>query len=156
MSSSRQIVLSIDPLSEEADYTVQWVAENFLRKTDNIYIFMVLVVEDDNDVSDELEAVVFDDGTLSDIQKETAAQNSLAMANIVKRLNAKGFNNVSYRIYKAMASKACDTLVQYIDSQKTDCLVMGSRSLSGWKRFFMGSFSDYVQSQAKCPVLIVK
>ncbi|KAI9008775.1 hypothetical protein CLU79DRAFT_776856, partial [Phycomyces nitens] len=152
---SRQIVLSIDPLSEEADYTVQWVSENFLRPADNIFIFMVMVVEDETDIPDELEPVVFDDGTLSDIQKETVSKNTLAMTNIKRQLNSKGYKNVSYHIFKAIASKACDTLVQYVDSQKTDCLVMGSRSLSGWKRFFMGSFSDYVQSQTKCPVLIV-
>ena len=37
-----------------------------------------------------------------------------------------------------------------------DVIVMGSRGVSGIRRFFVGSISDKVVSHAPCPVLIVR
>ena len=94
---------------------------------------------------------------------------------IVKKIADAGFQ-VKMHIFKTNATQACNVMVDYLDTQNMDCLVMGSRNLSGWKRyvikkglfilekvltcgifrFFMGSFSEYIQSHVHCPVLIVK
>lgn len=42
---SRQIALAIDPLSEEANRTVQWAIDNFFRPTDKIHAIMVMVLD---------------------------------------------------------------------------------------------------------------
>jgi hypothetical protein len=41
----RQIALAIDPVSEEANKTVQWAIDNFLRPTDEIHAIMVMVLD---------------------------------------------------------------------------------------------------------------
>lgn len=41
----RQIALAIDPLSEEANKTVDWAIENFFRPTDEIHAIMVMVLD---------------------------------------------------------------------------------------------------------------
>lgn len=43
--ATRQIGLAIDPLSMEANKTVQWAIENFLRPTDEIHAMMVMVLD---------------------------------------------------------------------------------------------------------------
>jgi hypothetical protein len=43
--TARQIALAIDPVSEEANKTVQWAIENFLRPTDEVHAIMVMVLD---------------------------------------------------------------------------------------------------------------
>lgn len=42
---SRHIALAIDPLSEEADKTIQWAIDNFFRPTDQIHAVMILILD---------------------------------------------------------------------------------------------------------------
>lgn len=44
-NKTRQIALAIDPLSEEANKTIEWAIENFLRPTDEIHAIMVMVLD---------------------------------------------------------------------------------------------------------------
>ena len=57
---------------------------------------------------------------------------------------------------KLMEGRPADTIVQVAEEEKFDLIVLGSRGLSGIKRFFLGSVSNEVVNQAKCPVLVVK
>lgn len=57
---------------------------------------------------------------------------------------------------KLMEGRPADTIVQVAEDEKFDLIVIGSRGLSGIKRFFLGSVSNEVVNQAKCPVLVVK
>lgn len=41
----RQIAIAIDPLSEEANATIDWTIENLLRPTDEIHAMMVMVLD---------------------------------------------------------------------------------------------------------------
>ncbi len=47
-------------------------------------------------------------------------------------------------------------LIDYAKKNDVDLIVVGSRGLSGFKEFFMGSVSHYVVQKAHCPVLVVK
>lgn len=41
----RQIAIAVDPLSQEAERTVQWAIDNFFRPTDQIHAIMVMVLD---------------------------------------------------------------------------------------------------------------
>jgi nucleotide-binding universal stress UspA family protein len=49
-----------------------------------------------------------------------------------------------------------DALVGKAEQLSSDLMIMGSRGMSGLKKAFMGSVSDYCVHHASCPVLIVR
>ncbi|MEM2981913.1 MAG: universal stress protein, partial [Candidatus Bathyarchaeia archaeon] len=49
-----------------------------------------------------------------------------------------------------------DIIVNIAKEEKTDLIIIGSRGLSGVKRFLLGSVSNRVSHHAPCPVLIVR
>ncbi|KAI8053156.1 uncharacterized protein B0P05DRAFT_308397 [Gilbertella persicaria] len=142
----RQVAIAVDPLSEEANKTICWAKENFFRPTDEIHAVMVMVLDCEfGEQAIELPPT----DSLETIEKEAT------MDKIVQEIEKDGFKVIKH-VFKTDSTHACNVLVDYIETEKKDCLILGSRNLSGWKRFFMGSFSDYVQSHVNCPVLIVK
>lgn len=56
------------------------------------------------------------------------------MDKIVDKIKTAGFQ-VKSHVFKTDTTHACDVLIEYLDTKTMDCLVMGSRNLSGWKRF---------------------
>jgi nucleotide-binding universal stress UspA family protein len=52
--------------------------------------------------------------------------------------------------------RAADQIIETANSEKFDLIVIGSRGRGKIKEFFLGSVSDRVADDAKCPVLIVK
>jgi universal stress protein A len=49
-----------------------------------------------------------------------------------------------------------EEVVRVAEEEKVDLIVMGSRGMGGFERFFLGSVSDGVLHHAHCPVLIVR
>jgi nucleotide-binding universal stress UspA family protein len=57
---------------------------------------------------------------------------------------------------RLLKGRAADKIVETANEGGFDLIVIGSRGLGGIKEFFLGSVSDRVADEAKCPVLIVK
>ncbi|KAI9478886.1 MAG: hypothetical protein EXX96DRAFT_572579 [Benjaminiella poitrasii] len=151
--NTRQIAIAIDPLSEEAKKTIEWAMNNILRPTDEIHAIMVMVLDCEFGEQESIELPPTD--SLETIEKELTLEKMKSMDKMVNTIKEGGFQ-VKSHVFKTDSTHACNVLIDYLDTKSMDCLIMGSRNLSGWKRFFMGSFSDYVQSHVHCPVLIVK
>ncbi len=49
-----------------------------------------------------------------------------------------------------------DSIVHYATNSNTDMIIMGSKGLSGVKKFLLGSVAEGVVRHASCPVLVVK
>ena len=47
-------------------------------------------------------------------------------------------------------------ILDFLEEHDVDLVVMGSRGLGVMKGVLLGSVSQYVVEQAKCPVLVVK
>ncbi|CDH51263.1 predicted protein [Lichtheimia corymbifera JMRC:FSU:9682] len=137
----RQVTIAINPTWDGTAKIIAWSASNFLRPTDHIRLVTILVL--DPELADHDSAV--DEGSMSDMESQ-----------IKKVLNDAGFDDVEDFVLVSGPSSPCQMLIQDIENNPPACLIMGSRDLSRWKRFIMGSFVDQVQSKIHCPILIVK
>jgi nucleotide-binding universal stress UspA family protein len=57
---------------------------------------------------------------------------------------------------EVLEGRPSEKIVQSADKGDFDLIVMGSRGLGGVKEFFLGSVSDRVADEAKCPVVVVR
>jgi len=62
---------------------------------------------------------------------------------------------VPYQCRKLIGHPGAE-IVRTAEEEGCDLIVLGSRGLSGFKSFLLGSVSDHVTHHAHCPVLIVK
>ena len=69
------------------------------------------------------------------------------------RAEQDGFNNADARIE---AGDPADRILKCIDSEKIDCVIMGSRGLNNFKGLFLGSVSHKVANRAVCTCIAVK
>ena len=78
------------------------------------------------------------------------AQSS--MAELIKRVAASGVN-VDGRVAMERPAKA---ILEEAERLLADLIVMGTRGLSGFEHFVLGSTADRVIRMAQCPVLTVR
>lgn len=57
--------------------------------------------------------------------------------------------------YKVHESSTSPEIVEYAEKMDVDMIIMGSHGRSGIKRWILGSVTESVVQQAKCPVLVV-
>lgn len=53
-------------------------------------------------------------------------------------------------------ASAADSIVNYAERNKADLIVMGTRGMTGVKRFLLGSVASGVLAHAKCSVMVVR
>ncbi|GAA0453703.1 universal stress protein [Alkalibacillus silvisoli] len=58
--------------------------------------------------------------------------------------------------YETLAGPAARELTQFAEDEDVDLIILGNRGLSGLKKLVMGSVSNKVTNDAKCPVLVIK
>lgn len=64
-------------------------------------------------------------------------------------------NNIPYTLRVAIGEPSSE-IIEISEKEKVDLIVIGSRGLGTIKGVFLGSVSQKVAHQAKCPVMIVK
>ncbi|MDH5795060.1 MAG: universal stress protein [Candidatus Bathyarchaeota archaeon] len=72
---------------------------------------------------------------------------------VKKAKKVKPSLNVTTQLVEGRPS---DRIIETAEKGDFDLIVIGSRGLGGIKKLFLGSVSDRVADEAKCPVLIVK
>ena len=72
---------------------------------------------------------------------------------VQKAKKSMGKLNVSKKLLRG---RAADKIIETANEGNFDLIVVGSRGLGGIKEIFLGSVSDRVADEARCPVLIVK
>jgi nucleotide-binding universal stress UspA family protein len=92
-------------------------------------------------------------GTSKYLEELEAFHEKVLLDSIKKAEKVKAGFKVSKKLLKG---RAADKIVEAANEGGFDLIVIGSRGLGGIKEFFLGSVSDRVADEAKCPVLIVK
>jgi len=86
--------------------------------------------------------------------KEIEAAHEKMLAEAFKKAKETKPNiNISKQLVNG---RPADKIVEIANEEKFDLIVMGSRGAGGIKEFFLGSVSDRVADEARCPVLLVK
>ncbi|CAG8515891.1 1319_t:CDS:2 [Ambispora leptoticha] len=153
--SRRKVVLALDPASEEANYTVEWIIENFLKpEKDDVYLVSALPLTSDFEATELGMNINYAAEYIMNWEKEIEQKTRDSLQEYVNKLQLSNIS-VTLEIVKSKIDTS-NVIVDYTEQMKADVLIMGSRDLSTWKRLFVGSFSDYCQQHAHCPVLIVK
>lgn len=57
---------------------------------------------------------------------------------------------------RLVATSVPDAILDYAEQQGTDLIVIGTRGITGVKRFLLGSVASAVVHHAPCPVLVVR
>ncbi|KAI7881436.1 adenine nucleotide alpha hydrolases-like protein [Lichtheimia hyalospora FSU 10163] len=152
----RQVTIAINPTWDGTAKIIAWAANNFLRPTDHIRLVTILVLDPELADHDWYIDSAVDEGSMNDMESQLKAKFNDGLEQIKKVLNDAGFDDVEDLLLVSGPTSPCQMLIQDIETNPPVCLIMGSRDLSRWKRFIMGSFVDQVQSKIHCPILIVK
>ena len=92
-------------------------------------------------------------GTTKYLEELEAFHEKVLVDAVKKAKKVKAKINVSKKLLKG---RAADKIIETANEGGFDLIVIGSLGLGGIKEFFLGSVSDRVADEAKCPVLIVK
>jgi nucleotide-binding universal stress UspA family protein len=92
-------------------------------------------------------------GTTKYLEELEAFHSHVLVDALVKAKKFKAMLKISTKLLKG---RAADKIVEEANEGGFNLIVVGSRGLGGIKEFFLGSVSDRVADEAKCPVLIVK
>lgn len=86
--------------------------------------------------------------------KEIEAAHEKILAEALRKAKESKPNiNISKQLVNG---RPADKIVKIANDGNFDLIVMGSRGAGGIKEFFLGSVSDRVADEARCPVLLVK
>ncbi|MBI1766476.1 MAG: universal stress protein [Acidobacteria bacterium] len=88
------------------------------------------------------------------VQLEEAAKEAAekAVGDATTQLEASGLQTTT----SVKTGQAKSVIVDEAESWGADLIVLGSHGYSGWQRFWLGSVSNAVASQAHCSVEIVR
>lgn len=158
MPGDRNIGIAVD-YSPSSKSALQWALDNLADKGDRILIIHVNQSKAPESGQSQLweksgspliPLAEFREGNLSKQYELNPDAEILDMLDTAQR--QKQLEVIAKVYWGDAREKLCDA----VEDLKLDSLVMGSRGLGQLKRVFLGSVSNYVISNANCPVTVVK
>jgi nucleotide-binding universal stress UspA family protein len=91
---------------------------------------------------------------------EHAKASDILKKNAISELNKLQEIAISYKVTVVAHTITCDSVVEaivtFVNSNKVDLIVMGTRGKTGFRPLLLGSVSIGVSQHAICPILLVK
>ncbi|PVU85243.1 hypothetical protein BB559_004326 [Furculomyces boomerangus] len=143
----RVIAISVND-TQNSDAVVEWALANIVDKDSDLVV--LLNVRLNNRIADFGALSGYPDNSIGfdkDVERSQA---------IVKKYGVKmrqdGYNVKGYSLIGEPGQEIVNKTIQL----NADHLVVGTRSLSGLKKIFLGSVSEYCSKHCKCAITIVK
>eukprot|EP00918_Siedleckia_nematoides_P004263 GHVU01009528.1.p1 GENE.GHVU01009528.1~~GHVU01009528.1.p1 ORF type:complete len:184 (-),score=25.57 GHVU01009528.1:1117-1611(-) len=146
----RFILLAVDT-SENSKYMFQWFLDNILRSDD-----MVILTHCPE--APKLPTLTFKSGMTPPVDewKKILDETNSRTRSLEEDYEGTCIQKkLRYKVRGESYKKPGEGILKIADSENVDMIVMGTRGISGLKRVVMGSTSEYVVKNAKCPVIVV-
>lgn len=156
----RTIGVALDN-SNTSKAALKWAIDNLVDRGDRVVIIHVLHKDKDKSVPAQ-KKLWEDTGSplipLSEYRElSLSKQYGLTLdAEVVDMLDTVALEKEATVVTKVYWGDPREKICNATEELKVDCLVMGSRGLGLLKRVLLGSVSNYVVSNASCPVTVVK
>nr|CAG8464816.1 1836_t:CDS:10 [Entrophospora candida] len=123
--ASRKVAVALDPGSEETEYTIDWIIENFLKPDrDDVHLVSALYLNSDFDVTELGMNINYAAEYVKKWENEIEGKTRKSMEPFVEKLKAANIN-CKVEIIKTQ-SDSRNLIVDYTENEKVDVLVMGT------------------------------
>ncbi|KAG0463267.1 hypothetical protein HPP92_018755 [Vanilla planifolia] len=157
MGGNRRVGVAVD-FSATSRAAVLWAAENLVEESDTVALVHVA-----SGKADAPQKKLWENAGSPLIPLEELREINLSMMyginldnvllNLLDAISRTKNVKVVFKVYWGdPREKLCDA----VEDLKLDCLVVGSRGFGALKRLLLGSVSNYVVTNATCPVTVVK
>lgn len=157
MGKARSVGIGMD-YSPTSIAALRWAAENLIENGDRIILIHVQPPKADHTRKQLFEdtgspLIPLEEFREINFSKQYGLKYDPEVLEILDAVaKTKGAKVVAKVYWGDPREKLCDA----VEDLKLDCIVVGSRGLGSIKRVLLGSVSNFVVTNASCPVTVVK